>query len=77
MDSWILGLSGVGEWAVELWGCPEQESGQLDCCVTMASCEQCSSTGKGNEMYQHNTSKKLNKMFRNVRCKWRGEVKIM
>ena len=24
-------LSGAGEWTVELWGCPEQESGELNC----------------------------------------------
>jgi len=26
-----VGLSGAEEWTVELWGCPEQESGQLNC----------------------------------------------
>ena len=72
-----MGLSGAGEWTVELWGCPEQESGQLDCCVTMTGCGQCSSTRKGNEMCKHNKSKKLNKIFRYVKCKWRGEVKKM
>jgi hypothetical protein len=34
-----VGLSGAGEWRVELWGCPEQESGELNCCATMAGCE--------------------------------------
>jgi len=31
VDSRIVGLSGTGEWTVEFWGCPEQESGQLNC----------------------------------------------
>ena len=26
-----MGLSGAGEWTVELCGCPEQGSGQLNC----------------------------------------------
>jgi hypothetical protein len=26
-----VGLSGAGEWRVELWGCLEQESGELNC----------------------------------------------
>jgi hypothetical protein len=48
----------------------EQDSGHLNSCVTMAACEQYSSTRKGNEMHKHNTSKKLNKIFINIRCKW-------
>ena len=84
----LWGCPGTGERTVELWGCPEQESGQLNCgavreqesgqlncCVTMTGCEQCSSTRKGNEMYKHSTSKELKKIFRNVRCKWRGKCK--
>ena len=42
-----MGLSRTGEWTVELWGCPEQRSGKLNCGAAVRDSEK---KGEGNSV---------------------------